>query len=421
MYQIIRSDGYYLSLNVRNLPVIVNDKYEIVTGPNMYIYRKIANGDWNSYRTWDQRASELCHYLNWLGCCKDKVVERPDWDLATSEIITKYWRSQQDICIRENRHVPVDAINARLSTVYRFYKWCAEEHIFNLVDVNDISRKVYVRSDPDDNALAHCRSLSSFYVYTNKLKLRKVKKSMVRFIVTRDDFSEACSYFNDIAFLICAYLYYLCGLRRFEITQFLTLDSDQNPDLLSKKKLERTGKINQKYLKYKFIGKGNISREIEIPTILWVLILDHYLPQRILREEKFRQKMELDSKAAKLNGGVTTDLLLLTKTGAKLTPENISRAFSAVQRSCGFPFRPHMLRHTFATEFIWRYEQDHPNSEGRFDVVVHDELRIMMGHTRPSTTKKYIHLVEMLKSSKLIEDYRPSLDERMDHEFGAFA
>ena len=131
--------------------------------------------------------------------------------------------------------------------------------------------------------------------------------------------------------------------------------------------------------------------------------------------------MELDSVAANKNGGLTTDLLLLTKTGKKLTPENISRAFAAVQKKCDFPFRPHMLRHTFATEFIWRYEQEHPNFEGRFDVAVHDELQRMLGHSRISTTKKYIHLVEMLKSSHLIEEFRPQLDTRMSAVFKSAA
>lgn len=254
MYQIVKSDGYLSSLGVSNIPVIVDDQYLILDGPNRFIYDKIARGDWKSYCTWNQRASELLHFFNWLDRNKGSEIARPDWDLVTSSVITKYWRDQQHQSLRQSKYMPVEAINSRINTVRGFYKWCSENNIFNLVELNDISSDVFVERERDDDFLAHCRGLDSFYIKTNKLKLKKVNKAMVRFIVQKDDFLKASSYFSDIAFLICAYLYYLCGLRRFEVTEFLTLDSQYNPDLLTKKKLQKSGLIDQRYLKYRFIA-----------------------------------------------------------------------------------------------------------------------------------------------------------------------
>lgn len=73
------------------------------------------------------------------------------------------------------------------------------------------------------------------------------------------------------------------------------------------------------------------------------------------------------------------EYLITTKEGNQLTADNMSCIFKRLSKTIGFSVSPHIIRHTFATNCI----------ENDMDL---ETLRVLMGHTRLTTTQIYLNL-----------------------------
>lgn len=442
MFEVRRTNGWHKLLGMQNVAVLVDYSFSlhgeegILRGPNKWIYDNIKVGHWNSPDTVYQAASALCHYLNWLEeVWFEETGERPDWDLVGEEALARYFAYQQEQAVAEGKQTPTSAINFRMDRVVLFYWWCGrkkqqESGIRHSMDLSDIVTELdpYEVSE-DDDLLAHTRHMQSQPKRRGNPRLghpyhiNSMKKSVLTYLLNDSDFRAGCAQFTDIVWVICAQLFYYCGLRRMEVLEHLTLDSSLNPELASKRALINSGKIGEDgtikapFLKYTLVGKANKQRTVEIPTTLWLTILDHYLPLRKERERKFMERMRANPDLARENGGLSTDALLLTQAGYLLTRENLSSAFNRAQQAArevlnrsSFQFRPHMCRHTFATNFIMDYQTKTDQKGKVFDIALHARLQQQMGHSHISTTQHYLHVVEWLEQEDLLGDYRPEYD-----------
>ena len=88
--------------------------------------------------------------------------------------------------------------------------------------------------------------------------------------------------------------------------------------------------------------------------------------------------------------------LFLTSDFRAVSENTIKMLFARIKKKRGFNrVYPHLLRHTFATNFIYR--------GGNLEV-----LRVLMGHANINITQIYIHLAEQKKI--INEDYQSNLD-----------
>jgi integrase/recombinase XerC/integrase/recombinase XerD len=81
------------------------------------------------------------------------------------------------------------------------------------------------------------------------------------------------------------------------------------------------------------------------------------------------------------------DFMVFTKVGTRepLTSESVKQLFARIKRNSGIErIHPHLLRHTFATSYIY--------GGGNIEF-----LRMMLGHEDYETTKLYLHVAEMSK------------------------
>lgn len=444
MIEVRRTNGWHKRLGMKDVAVLVDDEFSlhgsdpdgILRAPNQWIYDNIKLGNWKSSDTVYQAASALSHFLNWLeDVWADETGDRPDWDLVSEDALVRYFSYQQEEAFSRGIQIPAHAINFRMDRVILFLWWCQqpkqrERGIEHSMDLSDIVTCLdqYDGND-DDHLLAHIGPRQTRQSHRGNPRLKHpfrvntAKKSVLTYLLNDQDFKVGCQQFNDICFTICAQLFYHCGLRRMEVLEYLTLDSRLNPELTTKRGLIQAGKIDadghilENFLKYTFIGKGNKQRTVDIPTYLWLSILEHYLPLRRKREKLFIQRMKNNPELAKENGGYSTDVLLLTQNGHLLTRENLSSAFNRAQKAArsllgrsNFQFRPHMCRHTFATNFIMNYQTTTDKKGREFDVAIHARLQEQMGHTNVSTTEHYIHIVDWLRTEDMLGDYRPSYD-----------
>lgn len=444
MIEVRRTDGWHKRLGMKDVSVFVGEDFSlhgsdpegILKAPNQWIYDNIKLGNWKSGDTVYQAASALCHYLNWLEeYWADETGDRPDWDLVSEDALVRYFTHQQEEAIGRGVQIPAHSINFRMDRVVLFYWWCQlpkqqSRGFGHSMDLSDIvtSLDQYEAND-DDYLLSYVNSRGTQRIPRGNPRLNHpfrvsiAQKSVLSYLLNDEDFKAGCERFNDICFTICAQLFYHCGLRRMEVLEYLTLDSAMNPDLATRKSLIKSGKINadgtvlEDFLEYTFIGKGNKQRTIDVPTRLWLSILDHYLPLRKNREKLFIERMKANPEQARENGGYSTDSLLLTKNGHLLTRENLSSAFNRAQKAArdhlgrsNFQFRPHMCRHTFATNFIMNYQMTTNLVGKEFDVAIHARLSHQMGHANVSTTEHYLHVTDWLRSEDLLGDYKPKYD-----------
>lgn len=89
------------------------------------------------------------------------------------------------------------------------------------------------------------------------------------------------------------------------------------------------------------------------------------------------------------SGRAAAGALLLCRGGRPLTPDTIKNLFNRLKRATGIArLHPHLLRHTFATSFIYYGGQAY-------------DLMFFMGHSSFGTTQSYVNLSAACKLLKL--------------------
>jgi len=153
-----------------------------------------------------------------------------------------------------------------------------------------------------------------------------------------------------------------------------------------------------------YIKKGGQRASLDIPLELMAVIHDEYHNadnNNYNSRLKQYKKKYCKTKWAK-NAGVTDDMepTWLNLNGTPVSIKEYQSAFGRASLKIGISVHPHMLRHTGATQILWRYLKDcnltacHANS-----IIVNDAhimLKAQLGHRNVETTKRYVRTVERM-------------------------
>lgn len=185
----------------------------------------------------------------------------------------------------------------------------------------------------------------------NKLKLIKADKEVIM-PLTDTEVKQLLNSFVPLTFLgerdklICM-LMLDCGLRRGEVVNLKLTDIDKN---------KKTMIIN---------GKGSKQRLVPFGKTVKIQLI-RYLSIRSKKPCSF-------------------DSLFLTVEREPITSNTIKMLFQRLKSSSGISrLYPHLLRHTFATNYILQ--------GGNLEV-----LRVLLGHSSISITQIYIHLAAQMQ------------------------
>lgn len=196
----------------------------------------------------------------------------------------------------------------------------------------------------------------------NKLLLMKANKDVI-VPLSDDEIKYLLNVYDNSTFLKsrnrCIIMLMLdCGLRLGEVVNLKTTDIDLKNRFLI---------INGKGAKQRLIPFGN--------SVLEQFILYN----------SYRKNVDID-----------LDSLFLTQRNAPLTRNSIKMLFARIKKMKGLQrLYPHLLRHTFATNFIYH--------GGNLEV-----LRVLMGHSTINITQIYIHLAA--QKHLLNDSYQSDLD-----------
>lgn len=383
------TDALYDTISIKGVPVVLDDQYQIIDAPTEWLISKSQirsrSGD-----TRKNYAYVIVHFFNWL------QEKGKSWNLITKSEINRFATEQLRSIKPDGSSLEGVTINYRIDRIMDFYKFASLKGYRHFVDITGVE-KVY-QGDPDDQLLGHIHGGRRTYI-DHGLSVPQLEKKFQ--LISRRDFIRACKAFNDVAYVVAAVVMYLVGLRRMEVVQ-LEYRTRRNKDFLPLREYEQQIEGDcDKDLTFNFKGKGGKARHILFPFEIWEWINEIYLPVRQERAKLYAERH-----------GRTPPHLLLTKNGKPLTRTGLNDRFRVVASALQICFRPHLLRHCFATGFVIEYLDAHKLSPTvLYDPGLDLALQEYLGHCDMKMTKKYIHLVHVLRGRDLLRDYRPKLGE----------
>lgn len=259
-----------------------------------------------------------------------------------------------------------------------FIDFCTPE-----LDIEDIdivlfkSYQLYILENREINKISvrtYARAVKVFFrwlyfenyidIDINRLQLMKANKDVI-LPLSDNEVSQLLNYFDNDKFLGCrdktiCMIMLDCGLRLGEIVNLQNTDVDL---------------INHYFV---INGKGSKQRIVPFGSSV-AKQLQHYLDFR---------------------AGYASTSFFLNHRYEPITHNAIKMLFSRIKEKSGLSrVYPHLLRHTFATNFIYR--------GGNLEV-----LRVLMGHSTINITQIYIHLASQMH---LINDnYNSHLDSLLN-------
>ena len=96
----------------------------------------------------------------------------------------------------------------------------------------------------------------------------------------------------------------------------------------------------------------------------------------------------------------------LNKNGTPVSVREYQAALEGAAKELGIDIHSHMLRHTGATQLLWRYIKEHNLTASHTNELLiadaHIILQGLLGHKNIETTKMYVKTIErMIRSEKL--------------------
>ncbi|MBQ9673194.1 MAG: tyrosine-type recombinase/integrase [Ruminococcus sp.] len=257
-----------------------------------------------------------------------------------------------------------DTISYYKITLNMFIDFCGEDLDIDDLDVLLFKQYQLFLSDTKNikrvSIRTYARAVRVFYRYLyfedmldidiNKLRLMKADKTVI-LPLSDNEVKQLLDYFGESDLnirdkLICM-LMLDCGLRRGEVVKLKFGDVDFINDTML---------INGKGAKQRIVPFGTSTKQQ----------LNKYLSIRCSEHRS------------------STDSFFLTKDDLPITGNTIKMLFQDLKSECGISrIYPHLLRHTFATNYIY--------NGGNLEV-----LRVLMGHSSVNITQIYIHLAAQM-------------------------
>lgn len=233
-------------------------------------------------------------------------------------------------------------------------------HISENLEINRVSVRTYARAVKVFLRWLYFEEYIDIDI--NKLLLMKANKDVI-VPLSDNEVNQLLNVYDNNTFLNCRnksiiMLMLDCGLRLGEVVNLQITDLDLNNNFLV---------IN---------GKGSKQRVVPFGTVT----------NKQLTEYSYQRNVH----------SVSSLSLFCNQNGSGITNNTIKMLFARLKKKRGLErIYPHLLRHTFATNFIY--------NDGNLEV-----LRVLMGHSTINITQIYIHLAA--QKHLLNDSYQSDLD-----------
>lgn len=329
---------------------------ELVNAPNEYLrYVATVKGRTRSECTWATYGNHLYEYFSWL------EANGLHWDVINQTHMAA-WRDSM-----LERGCKRSTVNQRLRCVDAFYVWAYRQRMVQSLPFD----REDVRATKPRGFLAHVDA-SGGRSRANELTIQ-THKPLPKFL----HIDKAIRFLEALtphSLKLMGYLALLTGMRREEI---VCLDHRVLPNPAghdTKKALPMT--LDPAITP----TKGNKERVVMVPYDLAVALWNYFCLDWPKRNALHKRKH-----------GRESTRLFLSQYGDELSIRYLNNRFDRTTKKTGLKCNPHMLRHTYGTYELLRFDQ----KEGQSKALLW--VRDRMGHSSITTTEKYIHAADLVQ------------------------
>lgn len=311
---------------------------------------------------------------------------------------------------------------------YRFLTATGVEHYMDMPDTIEYENK----RDQETNLLSHTNA--SEYAYKGETETA-VDQNAIEFkddfyddVISMEMFWDLYAYLYGIdpvyAVMACCQVTSLLRVSAL-VRDFPIAPTPLNPSFLTYPQIERQPQIKKQKITY--ISKGGKKKKTNLPRQVHQILHTEYIAPQITSDttshnditirnqiKTYQQRLALFKKdycstKHALNQNRTSKMkpAWLLSNGTPVSNRSYQDAFEQASKALGFHVHNHMMRHTGATQFLWRYlKMNNLTASHTNHLLVadaHVALKKILGHQDISTTKKYVKTIE-----------RMVLDQQMD-------
>lgn len=296
---------------------------------------------------------------------------------------------------------------------YRFLTATDVEHMMCMEDTIKVEKK----GDQDDNSLSHTNYTDNYegeketaIDETNK----KFEDDYVDSVISMTDFWKIYEHLCGIdeVYAVMAYCEF-ATLMRIEglVCNFPLTHNKLNPHFKPYALAERVAKnggIRMQDLHYKAKGGGIKTTQLSISV--HKIFNDEYIKSSICSyEQRFKKYQDRYCNTVWAENKHRTPQMRfcwLNKNGTPVSIREYQKAFEDTAKALGIKIHSHMLRHTGATQLLWRYLKEHNLTASHTNELLvadaHLMLQKLLGHQSVKTTRMYVKTIErMIQTEKL--------------------
>jgi integrase/recombinase XerD len=362
--------------NFAGFPLLLRDDCNPMEPAQTYLWHLLSKaGRIESKKTWEKYGRDLYDFFAFIETNHIDWRTQPENGLPGPIDMYIQW-SKGKLGLNSN------TINSRVRFVTRFYKWAHQQgHVkqlpFNEVSVTNVERLSFL-THVEENP----KTVKSLNI------LLKGSEPVIDLLNIKQ-ISQCLESINNDTHRLIFELIIRTGLRQEEVRtlpESYIFDPSQRRDLNTGQMLMM--KLNPNEIK----TKGNKERIIEIPYSLM--------------EDLWWWSVSKRPRRAALNtSGKIPSCLFLTQSGNAYGDSAFTSIFNRLSGKVGFPVRPHMGRHTYATHRLMSLK----NSKTFYGdplLYVMDRL----GHSSVTTTARYLKYINML-SGQLLPQHEDEVDK----------
>lgn len=295
---------------------------------------------------------------------------------------------------------------------YRFLTNQGIEHEMFMPETNEVTRL----QDQDDNFLSHtnyCKEFNGEQETAVNQNWKERHDDDYDSILTMDQFWRLYKEMHEVdpVFAVMAYTELTTCLRVTGLIDHFPLGPNKaNPKWKSYKVMKRDKAASQNL---RYIAKGGKTKSLLVPASLMEVFHKVYeKPEEGITYQQ-RLKRYLDgyckTKHA-INSGRSSndDPTWLQENGTPVSVRKYQKVMEDCAKKSGFHAHPHMLRHTGATQMLYRWIDYHDLFTGfnhtneHLIADAHIILQRHLGHVSVETTKRYIRTIERFISESNI-------------------
>lgn len=342
---------------------------------------------------------ELFYHLAAMGIDWRDAIES---DIRAIRNAMLHWDSNNNLDLKTTysyQKIANDSMNTKLGVWFKFYRYMHEiGESYNMTLTTRLERVFEYRSQLLDHI--NQRNNEHKFVEVWDLKIPGSPKRKTYKVITRKEFDYFCKELQkiDITYVMIAKLMATTGLR---INAALNVTPHQFKNYF---KYLNTGKTLESKIKFRYVSKGDLSLECQIPIKMIADLQKEYLSRiYIERMKKYSERSERGLSE------YNSEAMWLLNNGREVNYSDIIKVFTDASKALGRtikPITPHWLRHSFATWALIDYSKREnillkgiiPDT--RF--IIH--LSELLGHANESTTMKYVQTALTITELERLEN-----------------